>query len=260
MCLINLNVIHALIKYYVVANTTCLWLELSRANSTEKFIVGTIYRHLIHYLLKNFLDNFSDSLHKLSILKKICYIHGDFNINIQKFKRTRLAHDCINLIVGNGAIPIITKPTRVVPDSTCIINNIITKDSNHQINSFIFKVDVTDHYPILSEIYKRKSNISKNLPNGFYRDKSKFTAENFCEDLRKNLYSFFHYLPELTHDNFSESFEKFTNIVSLTTDKHAPLKKLSRRQWKLCNKPWLTKSILIFFKNKRKMFKSHYLL
>ena len=56
-------------------------------------------------------------------------------------------------------------------------------------------MDVTDHYPILSEIDKRKlKNISKNLPNGFYRDKSKFTAENLCENLRKNLYSFYHYL------------------------------------------------------------------
>ena len=52
----------------------CLWLELSRPNSTEKIIVGTIYRHPIQSSLKNFLGSFSDCLNDLSILQKIYYI------------------------------------------------------------------------------------------------------------------------------------------------------------------------------------------
>ena len=62
---------------------------------------------------------------------------------------------------------------------------------------------ISDHYPILYKIDKLKSSISKNLPNVFYRDKSKSTAENFREDLGKNLYSFYLNLPELTNDNIS---------------------------------------------------------
>ena len=93
----------------------------------------------------------------------------------------------------------------------------------------------------------------------FFIGKSKFAAENFCEDLGKNLYSFYLNLLELSNDNFCENLKKFTNIVFLTIDKHAPLEKLLRRQSKLCNKPWLTKSILISIKNKRKTFKPHYL-
>ena len=93
----------------------------------------------------------------------------------------------------------------------------------------------------------------------FYRSKSKFTAENFCEDLGKNLDTFYFNLPELTNDNFSENFQEFTNIVSLTIDKRASLKKLSRPQLKLCNKPCLINRILISIKNKRKMFKLHFL-
>ena len=89
------------------------------------------------------------------------------------------------MIVGNGVIPIITKPTRIMPDSTFIIVHITPINSNHQMNSFIFEMDVTDLYPILCEIDKRKSKVSTNLPNVFYRDKSKFTAENFCEDVGK---------------------------------------------------------------------------
>ena len=84
----------------IMPSSEYLWLKLSRANSTEKFIVGTIYRHPNQSTLKNFLDSFSECLNDLSILKKF-YNIGDFNINIQKFKRTNEAHDYINLIVGN---------------------------------------------------------------------------------------------------------------------------------------------------------------
>ena len=49
-------------------------------------------------------------------------------------------------------------------------------------NCFMFEVGVADQYPILCKINKRKSNISKNLSDVLYRDKSKFTAEHFCED------------------------------------------------------------------------------
>ena len=195
----------------------------------------------------------------MSNSKKTYYILGDFNINTQKFNRTNAAPNNINLIVTNGAIPIITKPTKVTPELSTIIDYIITNDSNHQIKSFIFEVDVTDHYPILCKIDK-KSNFSKNHSDAYFRNKLKFTPEIFCEDLKNNLHFFFFNLPLLTKDNFNENFKKFTNIVSSTIDKHAPLTKLSRRQLKLYSKPRLTKGIINSIKNKRKMFKSHYIL
>ena len=164
------------------------------------------------------------------------------------------------MIVSNGTIPIITKPTRVTPESSTIIDHIITNDSNHQIKSFIFEVDVTDHYPILCQKDKRKSNISKKHSDVYFKNKSIFTPEIFCEDLKNNLHFFFFNLPLLTKDNFNENFEKFTNIVSSTIDKHAPLTKLLRGQLKLYCKPWLTKGIINSIKNKRKMFKPHYIL
>ena len=77
--------------------------------------------------------------------------------------------------------------------------------------------------------------------------------------MEKNLESFYFNLSQSTNENFSENLDKFTSIVSSTIDEHAPLKKLSRHQLKLRSKPWLAKGILISIKNKRKMFKSHYI-
>ena len=143
MCLIILHVNYALINtYYIMSNSECLWLELCKSNSTEKCIVGTVYRHPDQSTVKNFLDGFSACLNDLATSNKLYYILGDFNINILKSKRTSRSHDYINLIVANGAVPIITKPTKVTPESYSIIDHIITNDSNHQIDSCIFEVDV----------------------------------------------------------------------------------------------------------------------
>ena len=77
----------------------------------------------------------------------------------------------------------------------------------------------------------------------------------------KNDLDFFVFnLPLLTKDNFNENFEKFTNVVSSTIDKHAQSTKLSRRQLILFSKPWLTKGNMNPIKNKRKMFISHHIL
>ena len=53
---------------------------------------------------------------------------SDFNANIQKFKRTKAAHGYINLIADYGAVPKITKHTRVTRNSSSVIDHIITND------------------------------------------------------------------------------------------------------------------------------------
>ena len=106
---------------------------------------------------------------------------------------------------------------------------------------------VTDHYPILCKKEKVKS--LKNHSDVFFRNISKFTAEIFYEELKNYLDFFFFNLLLLINVNFSENFEKFTNIVSSTIDKHPPLTKLSRCLLKLYSKPWLTNGILISIKN-----------
>ena len=42
----------------------------------------------------------------------------------------------INSILSHGAIPLITKPTRISNNSLTIINHIITNDSKHELQSF----------------------------------------------------------------------------------------------------------------------------
>ena len=54
----------------------------------------------------------------------------------------------INSILSHGTIPLITKPKRLSNNSSTIIDHIITNDLKHELESFIVKSDLTEHYPI----------------------------------------------------------------------------------------------------------------
>ena len=70
---------------------------------------------------------------------------------------------------------------------------------------------------------------------------------------------FFPQLYTVTENDFNNKFEKFYSIIKLIIEKHVPLKKLSRKQHRLKNKPWITKNLLISIKKKQKLHKTHYI-
>ena len=48
------------------------------------------------------------------------------------------------------------------------------------------------------------------------------------------------------------------NIIQKLINHHAPLVKLSRKQIRLYNKPWITRGILVSIKNKQRLYQSHF--
>ena len=58
------------------------------------------------------------------------------------------------------------------------------------------------------------------------------------------------------HDNYTvdEQFERFLDIFNITLSQHALLRRKSRKEKKLNNKPWITKAILISSKTKNKLY------
>ena len=155
------------------------------------------------------------------------------NINLHRDNCTNSANSYINLILSHGAIPLITKPTRISNSSSTIINHIITNDSKHKLQSFIVKSDLTDNYPIFCVINKNFTNNKKNLEKLFYQDKTKFCSELFCKDLQTDLKNYFSHQPALSNKNFNELFNDFIHIISHSIDTHVPLRPISRRMTKL---------------------------
>ena len=247
------------ITQYNFSKSECLWLDISENNFKTELTVGAVYRHPGQTKIIEFIDEFTNSLSDLSQNKKVYYILGDFNINLNRDNRTNSANLYINSILSHGAIPLITKPTRISNNSSTIIDHIITNDSKHELQSFIVKSDLTDHYPIFCVINKNSTNNKKNIEKLFYRDKTKFCTESFCKDLQTDLDNYFSHRPTLSNENFNELFNSFVHIISHSIDTHAPLRPISRRMKKLLQKPWITKGLLTSIKKKRRMFKSHFL-
>ena len=153
--------------------------------------MGVVYRHPNLTNIDEFMQNFSNCLTDLSHSKHTYYVLGDFNINTHPVNRASYASNFINLLLSHGALPIITKPTRVTESSSTIIDHIITNDIAHILPPTVIKTEITDHYPILCAVQNFQHKGKTKLRNIYYRDKSKFNVEKFCEDLDFNLNNFF---------------------------------------------------------------------
>ena len=76
------------------------------------------------------------------IVTKSFYLLGDININIDQNNHTNLAIDYINIILCQGAFPVITIPTtqcRVTPTSAAVVDHIISNDLKYEILPFILR-------------------------------------------------------------------------------------------------------------------------
>ena len=69
----------------------------------------------------------------------------DFNVDLINVQN---ANDFLNNIYANCLYPLITKPTRVSPTSSSLIDIIFTNVTNENIQNGIRFTDLTDHFPI----------------------------------------------------------------------------------------------------------------
>ena len=204
-----------------------------------------------------------NAIDKITKCDNTFYLLGDFNINISPQKKTVGNSIYINHLISSASFSVITIPTtRVTVTSSSIIDHIITNDTNHPLSTgVIYCADkLSDRYVTFCNVSVYLTKSKKYIPISVFRDKSNFNPESYCSDLNRSLLEFFDNLGELTESNFDESFDAFITVVQNVTGSHAPIKRLSRKQRKLKNKPWITKGILTSIRHKNKMHKSHYIL
>ena len=119
---------------------------------TEKnLVIGVIYRPPNSDLV-TFTDIMKNIVEKVRREYKICYLMGDYKINLLNVDTHQLTSDFNDTLFSNGFVPMITRPTRVTSNSATLIDNIFTNQvNNNNINhvmSGILLTDISDHYPI----------------------------------------------------------------------------------------------------------------
>ena len=99
----------------------------------KNIIVGCIYKH--HTITQNeFIEILSPLLMKISKEKKICYLAGDFNMNLLHLEKDPEIEKYFDLLTNNKFMPLVTSPTRIAKSSKTLIDNIFYNQFSNDIN------------------------------------------------------------------------------------------------------------------------------
>ena len=99
---------------------------------------------------------------------------------------------------------------------------------------------------------QRKINFNK-LKNIKIRDYSKFSADRFNDELSEVDWN---QIIAIGANCANKLFSSFYNKYNTIVNKHAPMKKLSKRKAKQLSKPWITNGIKAAIKIKSKLYAS----
>ena len=125
---------------------------------STNIIFGCIYKH--HTISqRDFIELISPLITKLSKEKKICYLAGDFNMNLLNLDKDVEIEKYFDLFTSNKFMPLITCPTRIGKTSKTLIDNIFYNQFSNDIKSGNFTVGISDHTPQFALITTNYSNI-----------------------------------------------------------------------------------------------------
>ena len=161
------------------------------------------------------------------------------------------------MLNSNSFHNLIDLHTRTTPVSQTTIDHVYSNVFKYISVPGIVKCALTDHYPIFVILKHLKVKVDQT--NHYTRSLKEFNSENFNSDLKVSLDKLLNDSRNLDEKNFDQFFYAFVEVIKLAINRHAPLKKLSRRQKRLDKKPWITKGILISIKKKQKLHKTHFL-
>lgn len=198
--------------------------------------------------VKLFNKAITNILEKIKTERKICYLAGDFNINVMNIDKHSDTNEFIEIMFAYSMIPNISKPTRVTRLTSSLIDNIFTNDlfdSDRILNGILY-TDVSDHFPVFHIDYSLKSDPKPtHVHKRYYNQQNldKFTSQLEAEDWNE-VYSCID--PQLAYSIFHAKISKIY-------DECFPLKrvKIGYRN----RKPWLTEALKKSIKHKNKLFK-----
>ena len=202
------------------------------------------------------VDDFNDFylnplLEKLSKDNKLCFLMGDFNIDLLHYDSHPSTNEFLDTLASNHFLPHIIHPTRITSRSKTLIDNIFSNINSADFTSGNLTADISDHLPQFM--------IAKNIlspphaPNVkvYERNWKVFNKVSFIDDFNNqnwdaNL--------KLSEGDCNRSLEILLNSMNILLDKHAPFKKLTKQEIKFKEKPWITGSLKNSIHHKNRLF------
>ena len=216
-------------------------------NLNKNVIIGTIYRPPGSDLM-GFNEWIQDLMDRIVRENKICYLAGDFNINLLNHDTHQLTAEFLNIMYSNSFIPLINRPTRITEHSATLIDNVFTNGLTNIIHSFqgILISDITDHFPVftINRSFSHKETEAV-LVKRSYSERNKQSFLQLISDLDWNeIYNCCD-----TQQAFSIYYEIFTKHYDACFPKKEIKIKYNNR------KPWLSAGLKQSIKIKNKLYK-----
>ena len=193
------------------------WVEFTREKE-KNIVIGCIYRHpsrdcaKLHNALKAQLSNLNNQ-------SKEVFVLVDININFLNYNRDNKISDYLDMLLDY--MPLITKPTRITDHTATLIDHFYTNVPQKITKAGICLADITDHLPVYSTVRNRLLLCQETQ---YFRDFSHFAKHLFLNDLEDIDFN------QLINEDVNKSINNVINALQTVSDKHAPVKKLSRKK------------------------------
>ena len=186
-----------------------------------------------------------DSLRKLlsttSRENKICYVIGDFKLDLLRHEQHAITGESVKLMFSHLLYPMITKSTRITSSTTSLIDNIFANNVTClSVNGLI----VNEWSALLPIFSISRGNFdydtSTKRESIVVRDFKDEHVNNFRSSLERVDWE------NLDKSDANSAYESFVNEFSEVYNKNIPTKtfQLKYRTQKSCRNPWLTKGLL----------------
>ena len=155
----------------------------------------------------------------------------------------------LNSFVENDLLPLIHQPTRITESSGTVIDNIFCKNFDHETISGNLLIKISDHLPQFATV-KKPAECYQAAAKFYKHDYRNFDKDLFLDDFStQNCINL-----ETGNLDSNEKFNDFLCRVNSCADRHAPIKKMSRKQIKLNLKPSITNKIIKMMHHRDKLF------
>ena len=180
----------------------------------------------------SFLNHFLKQSQKSQKTNYAYYVLGDININLLNATNDSRMQQYIDTLCSLGCYPIINKPTTVVNEAESCIDHIYTNNLSTELKPYIMLHHISDHYPIYWTVSKAR--LKRDVKQRYFRDTSNVNIIAFDRDLHETSDS----LPmQYSEWNVNEKFDFIARSMKSLADTYMPVRKYTRREYKLKLKP-----------------------
>ena len=231
-----------------------LWIKVEVSKTCSK-IIGNIYRpnSAPRANFKQAVEIHSSILSKISKNKNYskCSIEicGDFNIDLLQFQHHEQTNDFLELSLSFGLLPVITKPTRITPNTSTLIDHIWVKDKSELHTSGVILSHISDHYPTF---YVHNDHKVKQKAQPFKtRQMTKDAQLSF-----KKLLETADFSNVLSENDPKTAFDSFLSIYNTSAELAFPEVTVRPKKNTFAHSPWMTPGLLISSKTRQKLLRS----